>query len=237
MIFPRVPGLVSIVVACYNTAPYVRECLESLRRQTYDKIEVIVVDDGSTDDTASIVEAWMESVGTTDWVQNVMLVRLPRHVGYAGALTTAFFLANGEFIAVQDADDVSLSFRIQKQVDYLKRNADVDLVGTNLDLFDDGNFQARTPANWIEYGEDIRDSSVLSRQAVCISTLLFRGIVFDYVGGLTRHPLGMEDLRFINKCFANGVGINNVPDILYHARCHPGQRCRRIDALLHDKSR
>lgn len=236
MVFPRVSGLVSVVIASYNYARYIPQCLESLCGQTYPHMEIVIVDDASTDDTSFAIESWKTNLDSATVSPAIVSMRLPRHVGYAGALTTGFFLAQGEYIAVQDFDDLSAPSRIEKQVNHLKHNTDVDLIGTNVEIFEDGHFDRRTKSNLIEYGEDIQKSFLLGRPAICMSSVLFRGIIFDYLGGLTREHLGMEDHHFISKCAANGIGIDNIRDVLYYTRDHVDRRSRQIQARLRSSS-
>lgn len=232
MIFPRVPGLVSIVIPSYNYARYVPQCLESIRQQTYENIEIIFVDDASTDDTCRALERWKESWSPFNSLPNIISIRLPRHIGYAGVLTLGFFLTNGEYIAIQDLDDLSVPTRIEAQVNHLKSHPDIDLVGTNIEFFDDDQFDERVPCDWIEYGDEIQRSLVLGRPALCMSSVLFKGVIFDYLGGLTREPLGLEDSEFLKKLNDNQIGIDNIQDVLYYARNHAQQRSRRLQSMM-----
>lgn len=232
MIFPRVPELVSVVIPSYNYAAYVTDCLNSIQSQTYSHIEIILVDDQSTDNTVRIVENWRDHVKKTNqYPPNLTILQLPHHIGYAGALTIGFFLTDGEFIAVQDLDDISHPNRIQKQVELIN-NTDVDIIGTNVAQFKDGDFNTQTVADWIEYGSEIKDSYNLGRPVVCTSTILFRGVFFDFIGGLTRRTWGMEDSEFIVKCMSNGATVDNIPEVLYYAREHTKQRVKWIQSHL-----
>lgn len=225
MAFDRTPELVSIVVPSYNQAKYAEECFESLRKQTYPRIELVMVDDASTDGFDKQVERWAQSFKP----HSVVTIRLPRRVGYAGALTIGMFLTRGEYIAIQDLDDFSHRERIEKQVNFLKEHLDIDLVGTNMEFFRGKLFKTRRACNWIEFGDDINKSFALGRPAMCLSTVLFRGVIFDYLGGLTRQHNGTEDVDLIRKYITNGISVDNLPEVLYYARQHDGQRSRSLD--------
>jgi glycosyltransferase involved in cell wall biosynthesis len=99
--------LVSILVPSYNSEPFLRECLESALAQTYPRVEVIVVDDGSTDSSLSIAKKF-ESRGVRVIHQN--------NAGQASALNTAFDASRGHYIQYMDADDVLDPQKIQIQV-------------------------------------------------------------------------------------------------------------------------
>jgi glycosyltransferase involved in cell wall biosynthesis len=196
-------------------------------KQTYPHIEIIVVDDASTDQTRRVVQKWIQTSKVNRIKgRKVVLIPLPRNLGFAGAVTTGMFATRGEFIAFQDSDDLSHPKRIQKQVQYLRKHPNIDLVGTKYAAFKDGNFRDKEIATWIQYGEQIRKTYAEGGHCVCHSSTLFRGSVFDRLGGETRRMNGDEDYEFIAKCISNGVGIENIPEVLYYYRSHPAQRSR-----------
>jgi glycosyltransferase involved in cell wall biosynthesis len=102
--------LVSILVPCYNASPYLAECLTSAIGQTYTNVEVIVVDDGSTDDSLALARTF-ES--------NRLRVIAQANGGQAVALNTAIDAAQGEYLQFLDADDVLASDKIGHQIDRL----------------------------------------------------------------------------------------------------------------------
>ncbi|WP_067619931.1 glycosyltransferase family 2 protein [Alicyclobacillus acidiphilus] len=231
MSFDRAPELVSVVIPGCNQAQYADDCFGSLLRQTYRNIEIVVVDDASTDGLEHRVSGFQEAAAAAGIA--VVSVRLPRRIGYAGALTIGMFLTRGEYIALQDLDDISDPKRFEMQVDYLKSHPDIDLVGTNVEWFHDNDFQRRTVCYWIEYGNDIKESLALGRPSLCTSSILFRGVVFDNLGGLTRTPYGSEDVNLIRKYVINGIAIDNLREVLYYARQHGHQRSRLIQSKTH----
>ena len=108
-------ALVSVIVPSYNASRYIRETLESVLGQTYSSFEVIVVDDGSTDDTAAIVADYSRRDS------RIRLVSQPNG-GVGAARNRAIAEASGEFIAPLDADDVWYPEKLQKQVASLERH-------------------------------------------------------------------------------------------------------------------
>jgi glycosyltransferase involved in cell wall biosynthesis len=192
-------------------------------------MEIILVDDASTDESLQDVEQWgkekwRDSEDSSICSDYLTVVSLPRNVGFAGALTTGLFLARGEYIAIQDADDWSHPERLERQVAFLQENSEIDLVGTNYAAFRDGSKRVYTPANWLKYGQDIRQVYWSGGHCVCHGTIMFRGSVFDRIGGLTRRIAGAEDYEFIVKFLEAKSRIENLPDILYYYRQHDDQR-------------
>jgi len=215
MHFPRTAGLVSLVVPCYNRERYIRECLDSLTAQTYPDIEIIIVDDGSVDGTEDKIEEFvLEAANARPSLQGKMIfLRLPRNVGYAGPLTTGMYLSRGEFIE-----------RIQKQVRYLRSHPDVGLVGTQYTGFNKAlsNISPK-PASWIRYGGDILETYQKGGHCICHGTILFRGSVFDRLGGYNRSLGKAADYEFIARCVLKGVRAANIPEVLYYYRRHSMQ--------------
>lgn len=115
--------LVSVIITAYNEERHIAESLESLIQQTYPQLEIIVVDDCSTDTTASIVETMRKQDS------RIRLIRLQKNLGQSAASNVGIDVSTGGYIARLDADDISLPDRINVQVDFLLNHPDVVMVG------------------------------------------------------------------------------------------------------------
>jgi hypothetical protein len=109
-------------MSVFNGERYLHQALDSILRQTYADLELVVVDDGSSDGTAAILASYDDS--------RLRVLRNPRNIGLAASLNRGIAAATGEFIARQDADDISEPQRIASQVAYLDTHPDVALVGS-----------------------------------------------------------------------------------------------------------
>ena len=224
MLYNRISGLVSVVITNYNHAQYIVDCLDSIKNQTYKNIEIIIVDDASTDNSVEVINNWIDINKKSRPKQNsITLTSIQQNIGFAGAVSLGFFLTKGEFIACQDSDDLSHHMRIKKQVKFLKENRDVNVIGTNYSTFEDNYLNAKPTKDWLKYGVD-SIKELYSKGGHCVSygTILFQGKLFDKFGGLTRRLSGSEDYEFITKLLSSGV--DNLPDSLYYYRLHSGQR-------------
>jgi len=124
--------LVSIIVSNYNYGKYLRTCLDALTAQTYRNIEIVGVDAFSTDESRSIFEEYASKD------TRIKLVYCPRYEKYPAVTYNMGFLhSKGEFIAIADPDDISLSHRIEQQVRYLLAHPEIDVCGTNCREFND----------------------------------------------------------------------------------------------------
>lgn len=119
--------LVSVLVPCFNYAEYVGDALRSILSQNYKNFELIIVDDGSTDDSARVIQNVLkEEHGGL--VRRAVFLR-QENQGVSAALNTALASARGEYIATFDADDLMSPGRLELQVDYLQQNPLVGCVG------------------------------------------------------------------------------------------------------------
>jgi hypothetical protein len=121
--------LVSVLLPVHNGAPYLESAVRSILNQTHRDLELIVVDDGSTDGSAETVTAFGDS--------RVRLIRNARNLGLPASLNRGLSAARAGIVARQDADDLSHPRRLEAQVGFLEMNPDVGLVGTQAWLIDE----------------------------------------------------------------------------------------------------
>lgn len=117
---------VTICVVSYNSSPYVVETLESIKRQSYDNIELIVSDDGSTDGTDEICEKWIQK--NKKFFKNVQLIVAKKNTGVTGNCNRGLEASNGEWWKVIAADDILKDDCIEKFVDYINANPEAEFV-------------------------------------------------------------------------------------------------------------
>lgn len=225
MLNKRAENLVSIVVSNYNNAIYIEECLNSLIKQTYKNIEIIIVDDCSTDGSIDVIERWI-SRRNKEEQSKIKFLKMPENTGFSGAVTAGMYLCKGEYIAMQDGDDYSKSNRIEMEVNYLKNNKDIKMVGCNYAIFRNYTEEEKLVPNGIISGkEKIKNEFKKGNSPVCFGTILFKGEIFDKIGGLTRNYDGAEDYEFIAKSV--DYGIDNIKSPLYLYRKHEYQRSKK----------
>ena len=125
--------LISVIVPVYNGQDYVINCIESIEKQTYAPLEIIVVNDGSTDDTKNVLEGFI-SVSNYD---NIQLIEL-NDLGVSAARNVGIRAANGELISFVDADDRLMPDTISKLYDALIAN-EADVAGCKFTMWSDEN--------------------------------------------------------------------------------------------------
>lgn len=119
--------LVSVVMPAYNAKENIQEAVNSILDQTYSNIELIVIDDGSTDETAKIISSFND--------HRVKYYRNSYNRGLVYTLNRGIKLSKGKYIARMDSDDISLRTRIYKQVEYLEEHKDCIVCGTYAQSF------------------------------------------------------------------------------------------------------
>ncbi len=133
---------VSVIIPAYNAMNYLPKTVESALRQTFTDFEVIIVNDGSSDD----IEKWVDTI--TD---NRVKLIYQKNQGAATARNTGIAHAKGEYIAFLDSDDLWQPNKLKKQVDCLDNNQDLGLVYTWISSIDaKGNYRGKIYANHIE---------------------------------------------------------------------------------------
>ena len=115
--------LISIIVPCFNSQHYLSQTIESCTTQTYSNIEIIIVDDGSSDDSLHIAKSWEAKY------PNITVVSIENH-GQCFARNQGLSIAKGEYIKFLDSDDLLFPFSIEQELNLINRfNADMSVVG------------------------------------------------------------------------------------------------------------
>jgi glycosyltransferase involved in cell wall biosynthesis len=204
---------VSVIIPTYNRADYVLEAIESVLAQTYSDYEIIVVDDGSTDETAAVLRPLAE--------KGVIRCVYQPNQGESAARNHGIRLARGDYIAFLDSDDLFLPTKLEKQVAFLDAHPDVAFVHSCYSKFDDeGNdlgYRDTSKFAGDVYPQILLDWSVL----MAVPCVMVRAEVLDEVGGFDESMRWGPDLdlwRRITRRYPIGV----IPEALSKVRVHPG---------------
>ncbi|MBK7898225.1 MAG: glycosyltransferase [Azonexus sp.] len=214
--------LVTVVVACYNHGPYIEECLTSILAQTYPRVELLVIDDGSSDDSAERIRRLQAAHGFDFLVQD--------NRGLTATLNAAFARARGEFLVPFGSDDVMLPERLRIQMDYMAVHPEVGICGGNMELMrSDGTlFPDREQSRDIPFRRLNFDDIFLERKpCVPAPTLLIRRQAFEAVGGFDP-GIRLEDLYIQLKIARSGYAVDALNAVLARYRKHPSNSYRNI---------
>lgn len=124
----------------YNAAPYLREAMDSIIGQTFANFEFLIINDGSTDTSEEIIQSYRDS--------RIVYKKNDKNRGLVDTLNIGIDLAQGEYIARMDADDISLPERFTRQVAFMDTHPDVGACGTAYQFFGDSNQIEVRPADY-----------------------------------------------------------------------------------------
>ncbi len=207
--------LVSVLITVYNGMPYIVEAVQCLQDQSYENIEIIIIDDGSVDDT----KKELQEISKLD--NRIQLINSER-IGRGKALNLAIRHSSGEYLAINDADDFSYKTRIEKQVDFLNNHKDHALVGSmskliNLETGQLSNHSNHRPSN----DKEIRKYFLKGQPIQHVCVLMRKKMVVD-VGGYNEKINFLYDRDlFIN--LASKWKLHNIDEVLVNVGHHPNR--------------
>jgi len=213
---------VSVVMASYNHAPFIREAMESVLRQTIADLELIVVDDASRDGSNAVI------AGVDD--PRVRHIPLPRNVGACAAMNIAIDLCTGEFVAVCNSDDIWVKDKLECQLRVIAEQPEVGAVFSDVTWINDdgeeiGNRQLSHGAGI--FAQPNRSRSAWLRTLVeqgnclCHPSVLIRREVYARVGTLNNLLRQLPDHDFWLRVL-RVYDIHVMPDQLVKFRIHTG---------------
>jgi glycosyltransferase involved in cell wall biosynthesis len=130
MKFSSDPPMVSLIILCYNQAHLVSRAIESVLNQTYENIQLVIVDDGSKDDSLEVIQEWKKK-----YPEKIKIFIQPRNLGHPASMNTGYSLCDGELVTFCDGDDWYFPEKIEREVNYLREHPDVDVVHSNFDFY------------------------------------------------------------------------------------------------------
>ena len=182
---------VSVVIPVFNGAPFVAKAVASVRAQGHSDVEILVVDDGSTDGTQEVLKH-LEQSDDIRWFQR-------SHGGPARSRNFGIEAARGHYIALLDCDDVWLPGKLAAQLAIMRTRPEVGLVHTDFDVrFEDGTLEERVAAR---SSREPMVQAFAGGHVALPSTLLIRKSVLDQVGRLDPELYGSEDSDLTIRLF------------------------------------
>lgn len=207
---------VSVVIPVFNGEEVIADAVGSMLTQSVQDIEVIVVDDASTDRTVQV----MRSTFTDD---RLCLVEHGRNLGAALARNTGLERARGEYIAFLDADDISLPNRLEAQIRYLVANPRIGAVGSSVELFG----ETTGAIDLLCSPEEVAASTMFSCEFL-MPAMMFRRGALDALGMLFRPQYSANcDWELVAR-LVRSTGVANLPERLVKYRRWPSQMTARI---------
>jgi len=212
----RPTDLVSITVSLFNYGRFLEECLASVAAQTHPDLELIIVDDCSTDGSEKVAATWLAQHKRR--FARALLVRHLQNQGLSQARNTGFLLANADFVFALDADNVIYPRAIARLYEALA-GTDFGVAYSQLETFDE--------APGLGYA-DIWDPAHLARGNYIDAMALIAKWAWQKVGGYTLMKFGWEDYDLWCKFVEHGIAGVFVPEILCRYRIRSASMLRQI---------
>lgn len=201
----------SIVMPVYNVpAGYLQEAMDSILDQTFVDFELIIVDDGSTDDSISIVKSYNDS--------RIRLIQ--NNHDFIGSLNIGMAAARGKYIVRMDADDIMLPCRLQVQYEFMEKHLKIAVCGSWIEKFGNDERIVQLPGEH----EQIVTSMLLSNPMAHPSVMI-RKNVFEQLGMelYKREYPCAEDYKLWTDLALKGYHFANIPEVLLRYRCSEHQ--------------
>jgi glycosyltransferase involved in cell wall biosynthesis len=202
---------VSVVIPAYNCAAFLPETLDSVFAQTYSDLEVILVDDGSTDNTQAVIAPYSH---------RIVCIR-QQNKGLPAARNTGIRVAQGEFVALLDADDSWAADKIAKQLPSFS-DAEVGIVYSDFSVrYADGRFQSSYLINRPLATEGHILENYIQSRFLFPSTMIFRRGCLEEFGNFDEEMLACEDIElFARICSRWKVSLVNEPLVTRYEGSH-----------------
>lgn len=200
---------ISIIMGIYNCAQTLQQALDCLYAQTYQDFEIVLCDDGSTDNTYKIAQ------DNAQIHSNIKLIRNLHNLGLNQTLNNCLTLADGELIARMDGDDTCSCDRLEREVRVLDAHPELAIVSTDMSFFDENGIWGQTHTLL-----QPRPSDFIKRTRFCHAACLVRKEAFEAVRGYSvdYRLLRVEDYHLWIKMYAKGYRGYNIPLPLYQMR-------------------
>jgi teichuronic acid biosynthesis glycosyltransferase TuaG len=165
---------VSVIIPVYNNSKYIKECIDSVINQTYKNLEILIINDGSTDDSLNIIKSYND--------KRIIIINFKKNKGAAVARNEGIKKSTGRFITFIDADDYWNINKIEKQVEFIKRNKYQFIYSNYIYVKGNKTHIAKTP-------KSLTYNQVLKNTAIFTSTVMFDMNYFN------KKDIYMEDIR------------------------------------------
>jgi glycosyltransferase involved in cell wall biosynthesis len=202
---------ISVILPLYNAEKYIVSAINSILNQTFNNFELLVIDDGSTDHSLQIARSVVDP--------RIKIFENPKNLGLSDTLNRGFKISSGEYIARMDQDDLAAPERLEKQLQFLKNNSNIDLIGTAFHTF--GSKLSRKIQNPVSHDEI--KAALMFDSAFAHPTVMYRKKSFqkhslEYDSNFNR----AEDFELWTRCISF-LNTANLPEVLLHYRIHSAQ--------------
>ena len=219
----------AVILPAYNAENFIAECLDSLLNQTFSDFCILAVNDASTDNTGKILETYAAKDA------RLRVYHLPQNQGEPAVMQFAMDMLNYmnvEYVARMDADDICLPHRFEKQVQYLDEHPEIDILGSNALLFNDGQTDKTTKISTLPLlDKDIKAHFSLARDHIINPSSMWRHSSIKALNIKYAQTATAPDFHMWVQCALHKKTLANLPEPLLLYRLHPGQESKKHDKI------
>src|SRR5690606_34870006 len=200
---------VTVFMAAYNATPYIAQAIQSILNQSFRDFELLIVDDGSTDNTVEIINSFDDP--------RIRLIENDSNKGLGFTRNIALKEAKGEFLAILDADDIAFPKRLEKQVNHFFINPKLAVLGSYAHIIDKKGNRTGKDIKLSCNSDKLRATLFLSNTFVH-SSIMMRTSIFREIGGYPNHPVAQDYALLVR--IGLKYEIENLPEYLVEYRMH-----------------
>ncbi len=224
---PDIP-LVSVIIPCYNHEDYIQACIQSVIDQSYENIELIILDDGSKDHSVEKIQGLIAACQARF---SRFEFRARPNKGLSVTLNEGLGWAQGAYFSAIASDDMMAKDKIQIQIDYALKNPDVTSIYGGIQLIDEnGNLKQK---NIGEYGSFSFEEIFLNEHNLPAPTQLHKMDDFMQLGGFDESTK-IEDWDILLKLSKSNKKIVYLPELLAFYRIHSGNTFSKNDLMINE---
>lgn len=214
--------LVSIIVITYNSSKYVLETLESCKAQTYKNLELIISDDGSTDETVHICQEWLDK--NQHYFVNSELITVYKNSGIPANCNRGVKASQGEWIKLIAGDDVLKNDAIQNFLDFLNYNKQIKILHSEIEYFENNLKDTRKSSynkrNFFLLDSEKQYQKLLHKNSLNAPSVIFAKSLFNEVNGFDENFMLIEDYPFWMMVTKRGHKIWFLNKVTVYYRIH-----------------
>jgi glycosyltransferase involved in cell wall biosynthesis len=201
---------VSVLMTVYNGEKYLSEAIDSILNQTFEDFEFIIIDDGSTDGSADIIQSYRD--------ERIRFLRNGKNLSVPVSSNIGLKLSCGEYIARMDCDDISLPERLEKQVQFMDDHPEVGICGTWLEIFGNAEGVWRYPSE----NSEIMALSFFNSPMAHPTSMMRKELLFKYSLFYDESYTYSSDYEFWVRC-GKYFPLANLDEVLFRYRRHGTQ--------------
>lgn len=207
---------ISVIMPVYNGEKYLKEAIDSVLSQTFKDFELIIINDYSTDSTIDIINSYSD--------KRIVLINNEENLGIAKTLNKGIDISKGKYIARMDADDICYLHRLERQYNFMERNRDIGMCGSNVEVFTNDTIRLHVCP---QQHNEIKVLQIFNSAFTHPAVMIKKEILDKYNLRYDEFYEGMEDYELWIR-MSRVTKLANIDEVLLKYRSHSNQVTKNI---------